>query len=93
MLYPRVAIVATLIFVSFLNPRPAPAQSVPGTQPWDDPGEPSSAMVEGIHRYLDRALKESVERRQAQGHMIDGRATFAFLARHLDWPRGERPTP
>jgi len=22
------------------------------------------------------------------GHMIHGRATFAFLARHLDWPRG-----
>jgi dienelactone hydrolase len=23
------------------------------------------------------------------GHMIDGRGTFAFLARHLDWPRGK----
>jgi cephalosporin-C deacetylase-like acetyl esterase len=23
------------------------------------------------------------------GHMIDGKATFAFLAKHLNWPRGE----
>ena len=22
------------------------------------------------------------------GHMVDDRATFDFLARHLDWPRG-----
>jgi hypothetical protein len=25
------------------------------------------------------------------GHMIDGRGTFAFLARQLNWPRGEKP--
>jgi dienelactone hydrolase len=25
------------------------------------------------------------------GHMIDGRGTFAFLARQLDWPRGHQP--
>jgi dienelactone hydrolase len=24
------------------------------------------------------------------GHMIDGKGTFAFLAKHLRWPRGER---
>ena len=26
-----------------------------------------------------------------RGHEIDGVATFAFLAKHLDWPRGAKP--
>ncbi len=42
----------------------APAQTFPGTQPWDDTGDPALAMVEGIHMFLDRELKASVERRQ-----------------------------
>jgi dienelactone hydrolase len=43
---------------------PAAAQTFPGTQPWDDTADPALAMVEGIHRFLDRELKASVERRQ-----------------------------
>jgi dienelactone hydrolase len=40
------------------------AQPLPGTKPWDDPGDPAAAMVDGIHRYADRALAASVERRK-----------------------------
>ena len=42
----------------------APAQTFPGTQAWEDTGDAALAMVEGIHKYLDRELKASVERRQ-----------------------------
>jgi dienelactone hydrolase len=40
------------------------AQPLPGTKLWDNPGDPAAAMVDGIHRYADRALAASVERRK-----------------------------
>ncbi len=44
------------------------AQPLPGTKLWDDPGDPAVAMVDGIHRYADRALAASVERRKRHWH-------------------------
>jgi cephalosporin-C deacetylase-like acetyl esterase len=41
-----------------------PARTFPGTEPWADTRDPASAMVEGIHAYLDRELAASVQRRQ-----------------------------
>ena len=44
----------------------ASAQStLPGTHPWDDRGDPASNMVEGLHRFADRATDASVAARQA----------------------------
>jgi dienelactone hydrolase len=40
-------------------------QSLPETRPWDDRGDAASAMVAGIHRFLDRETEASVSRRQA----------------------------
>jgi dienelactone hydrolase len=59
---------ACLLLAAFaaLLPCRLMAQNLPGTEPWDDRGEPSSAMVEGIARFLDRELQASVERRQAK---------------------------
>ena len=62
---PFLRTVTALVFVLSLDPATAPGQALPGTRPWDDTGDPASAMVEGIHRFLDRELKASVEKRQA----------------------------
>src|SRR5436305_12354371 len=61
---PRFEFAAVYGLLLFLSPSPVPAQALPGTQPWDDAGDPAAAMVEGIHKFLDRALAASVERRQ-----------------------------
>jgi dienelactone hydrolase len=36
---------------------------LPGTTPWDAPADPAAAMVEGLHRYLDRELAATPARR------------------------------
>ncbi len=41
------------------------AQPLPGTRPLEIPGDPALEMVEGIHRYLDRATAEAADRRPA----------------------------
>ena len=44
----------------------AASQSLPGTAPWEDRGstdEAAAAMVEGLHRFLDRRTESSVGRR------------------------------
>jgi len=41
----------------------AQAQPLEGTRPWRGAGEPAAEMVEGIHRYLDRAGREAAARR------------------------------
>lgn len=43
----------------------ATAQPLPGTRPWRLEGDPAALMVEGIHRYLDRATAELAARRPA----------------------------
>ncbi len=40
-------------------------QPLPGTDPWRLAGDPAAAMVEGIHRYLDRATAAAPLRRAA----------------------------
>jgi hypothetical protein len=62
----RFDLVALILFASLipLGSTSAPAQTFPGTQPWKDTSDPALAMVEGIHRFLDRELKASIERRQ-----------------------------
>jgi len=47
------------------SPSEGRAQSLPNTDAWTDRENSASAMVEGIHRFLDRELAQSVERRQA----------------------------
>jgi dienelactone hydrolase len=57
---------AVVIVMLGLIRGPATAQSLPGTAPWEDRGstdEAASAMVEGLHRFLDRQTAASVERR------------------------------
>lgn len=39
------------------------AQPLPGTEPLEFAGDPAQAMVEGIHRYLDRLTRTCVARR------------------------------
>ncbi len=41
------------------------AQPLPGTRPLEIQGDPALEMVEGIHRYLDRATAEAADRRPA----------------------------
>jgi len=43
----------------------AAAQPLPGTEPWRLEGDPAAQMVEGIHRYLDRATAAATARRPA----------------------------
>src|SRR5947209_5674767 len=62
---PRHRRLAVLVSVLFLNSPPAFSQTLPGTRLWEDTGDPAAAMVEGMHTFLDRELKASVERRQA----------------------------
>ena len=40
------------------------AEPLPRTKPLDFPGDPAAAMVAGIHKYLDRELAASVEKRK-----------------------------
>ena len=56
-----------------------PAQTFPGTQTWEDTSDPALAMVEGIHKFLDRELKASVRRRQAHWKP-DHTSTEAYVA-------------
>lgn len=75
----RLLVLIMLVAVCSPGPGRAGAQTVPGTQPWADAGDPAAAMVEGIHRFLDRELKASVARREA--HWSRDRASKeAYLA-------------
>ncbi|HEY1377265.1 MAG TPA: hypothetical protein VGF55_10750, partial [Gemmataceae bacterium] len=43
---------------------PLAAEPLPGTQPLTFTGDPAAAMVAGLHKYLDRELAASVEKRK-----------------------------
>ena len=66
---------------------PARSQSLPGTKPWADRGDPASAMVEGLHRFADRETSAGVERRKARWS-IDATSPEAY-ARSVE-PNRER---
>ncbi|RUL82082.1 hypothetical protein [Tautonia sociabilis] len=64
----RPAAVALAAALLALGPpgRPASSQSLPGTAPWHDRGstdDAASAMVEGLHRFLERETAASLCRR------------------------------
>src|SRR4051812_36280246 len=40
------------------------AAEIPGTEPLTFTGDPAAAMVAGLHKYLDRELTVSVEKRK-----------------------------
>ncbi|WP_422931189.1 dienelactone hydrolase family protein [Singulisphaera sp. PoT] len=61
--HPRASLCLVLLTLSFAPPG-ARAQSLPGTQPWEDRGDPAKAMVDGIHRFADRMIATSGERRK-----------------------------
>jgi dienelactone hydrolase len=60
---PRPRLSAAVLFL--LLPASAPGQALPGTKLWEDRGDAAAAMVDGIHRFLDRELAASVAQRQA----------------------------
>jgi len=43
---------------------PVPAQTLPGTKPLETKEDLARVMVDGIHKYLDRATTESVKKRK-----------------------------
>jgi len=55
-----------LLVVAFIQAHQTSAQTLPGTQLWNEAGDPAAAMVAGIHKFLDRELAASIERRQAR---------------------------
>lgn len=57
------ALIATLLGLHAWTVR---AQTLPGTRPWEDRGDPAKAMVVGIHKFADRELAASVVGRQAR---------------------------
>jgi dienelactone hydrolase len=59
----------------------ASAQPLPGTQPWRLEGDPAAQMVEGIHRYLDRATATAAARRSAPDRARLRKITGAVDAR------------
>ncbi|MEW4570283.1 hypothetical protein AB1L88_20645 [Tautonia sp. JC769] len=68
---------------------PAPAQSLPGTTAWDDRGstdDAARAMVEGLHRFLDRETAASIARRA--GHWDRDCSGPDAYARSVDPNRG-----
>src|SRR5262249_40896841 len=62
----HVATGVVLLIVLSLVPDRVSGQAFPGTPPWPEEGDPAAAMVEGMHRFLDRELAASVEGRQAR---------------------------
>jgi dienelactone hydrolase len=54
-----------VVALLLLLPVAAAAQEgpLPGTVPWDAPADPAAAMVEGLHRHLDRELAATPARR------------------------------
>ena len=78
---PRPLILA-LLGAAMALPLPGPAagqvEALPGTKPWEDRGNPAADMVAGIHRFLDRELAASVERRKAKWHRdLSSREAYA----------------
>ncbi len=72
-------LLSLLIIAGFAFPaRAQEAKTLPGTQLWKDDGDPSSAMVAGINRFLDRALAESVSIR-ASAWKVDRSSAEAYL--------------
>src|SRR4051794_7778960 len=55
-----------LLSVSSVPPwcNSASADPLPGSQPLTFAGDPAAAMVAGLHKYLDRELAASVEKRK-----------------------------
>ncbi|WP_435009156.1 alpha/beta hydrolase family protein [Tundrisphaera lichenicola] len=79
----------TLLTLAILTPSMARAQTVPGTAPWMDRGEPSSVMVEGLHRFADREIAASFGRRKDRWS-VDASSPEAY-ARSVE-PNRERLT-
>ncbi|MDW8131906.1 MAG: hypothetical protein RMI94_15245 [Bryobacterales bacterium] len=63
------------------------AQPLAGTQPWRLEGDPATQMVEGIHRYLDRAASEASVRPP-----VPDRERLRRILGLVD-PRVARPVP
>jgi dienelactone hydrolase len=63
---PRPLLPSLLAFGLLLGASPARSQTLPGTKPWPDRGDPASAMVEGLHRFADRLTASSVEQRKTR---------------------------
>jgi dienelactone hydrolase len=64
----RRILLALLAGLATFPPSAGRAQTLPGTTPWEDRGDPAAAMVAGIGRFLDRELAASVGRRQEKWH-------------------------
>ncbi len=76
-----------LVALSLLIPgAPARSQTLPGTKPWPDRGDPAKAMVEGLHRFADRLTVESVAKRKAHW-AIDATSPEAY-AKSIEPNRG-----
>ncbi|WP_169977782.1 alpha/beta hydrolase family protein [Tautonia rosea] len=78
----RIILAGLALMVSAL---PASAQSLPGTSAWDDRGstdEAAQAMVEGLHRFLDRETAASIAGRSRHWNR-DGSSAKAY-ARSVD---------
>ncbi len=53
-----------LVLILSISPFSVRAESLPGTKPWDDRGDPAKTMVDGIHKFADREIAASVEKRR-----------------------------
>jgi dienelactone hydrolase len=53
-----------ILLLSALSAAPLSADPLPNTKPLTEEGDFAARMVAGMHRYLDRAIEESVEKRK-----------------------------
>ena len=63
---PRSPLPPLMALALLIPAAPAWSQTLPGTKPWPDRGDPATAMVEGLHRFADRETAASVDRRKAR---------------------------
>jgi dienelactone hydrolase len=63
---PKGILAACLVGLLLVPAKATMGQALPGTQLWSRPADPAAAMVEGIGRFLDQQLADSVEARQAK---------------------------
>ncbi|HEV3121919.1 MAG TPA: hypothetical protein VGY53_08460 [Isosphaeraceae bacterium] len=59
-------VAACLVGLALVPAAVAKGQALPGTELWARPADPSAEMVEGIGKFLDQQLADSVESRQAK---------------------------
>jgi dienelactone hydrolase len=75
----RVALLTYLVLgLAICWADPARSQTLPGTKPWSDRGDPARAMVEGLHRFADRETRESVKLRK-EHWTIDASSPEAYV--------------